>query len=155
VLGKLGRHEHALAIYMSILRDVPRAVEYCDKVLYLLCTRWFKYDRDYLCVNKLQFVPVIFEPPCTRISAVFSSLFVNVCTELGLCFICFSCIYRHLFVFPVCSHVIPAKVWFHIHPVCKIKVLLIVSAADFGVNNRQERTSLLITSKQHFVATDA
>ena len=28
------------------------------------CTRWFKYDRDYLCVNKSQFVPVIFEPPC-------------------------------------------------------------------------------------------
>jgi hypothetical protein len=27
-------------------------------------TRWFKYDRDYLCVNKSQFVPVIFEPPC-------------------------------------------------------------------------------------------
>jgi hypothetical protein len=40
VLGKLGRHEHALAIYMSILRDVPRAVEYCDKVFYLLCTRF-------------------------------------------------------------------------------------------------------------------
>jgi hypothetical protein len=30
-----------------------------------LTTRWFKYDRDYLCVNKSQFVPVIFEPPCT------------------------------------------------------------------------------------------
>jgi hypothetical protein len=29
-----------------------------------LCTRWFKYDRDDLCVNKSQFVPVIFEPPC-------------------------------------------------------------------------------------------
>ena len=29
------------------------------------CTRWFKYDRDDLCVNKSQFVPVIFEPPCT------------------------------------------------------------------------------------------
>jgi hypothetical protein len=29
-------------------------------------TRWFKYDRDYLCVNKSQFVPVIFEPPCIR-----------------------------------------------------------------------------------------
>jgi hypothetical protein len=29
-----------------------------------LYTRWFKYDRDYLCVNKSQFVPVIFEPPC-------------------------------------------------------------------------------------------
>jgi hypothetical protein len=24
---------------------------------------WFKYDRDDLCVNKSQFVPVIFEPP--------------------------------------------------------------------------------------------
>jgi hypothetical protein len=30
-------------------------------------TRWFKYDRDDLCVNKSQFVPVIFEPPCTYI----------------------------------------------------------------------------------------
>jgi hypothetical protein len=30
-------------------------------------TRWFKYDRDYLCVNKSQFVPVIFEPPCIRV----------------------------------------------------------------------------------------
>jgi hypothetical protein len=29
-------------------------------------TRWFKYDRDYLCVNKSQFVPVIFDPPCTN-----------------------------------------------------------------------------------------
>jgi hypothetical protein len=28
-------------------------------------TRWFKYDRDDLCVNKSLFVPVIFEPPCT------------------------------------------------------------------------------------------
>jgi hypothetical protein len=27
-------------------------------------TRWFKYDRDYLYVNKSQFVPVIFQPPC-------------------------------------------------------------------------------------------
>jgi hypothetical protein len=27
-----------------------------------------KYDRDYLCVNKSQFVPVIFEPPCTSVS---------------------------------------------------------------------------------------
>jgi hypothetical protein len=30
-----------------------------------LTTRWFKYDRDNLCVNKSQLVPVIFEPPCT------------------------------------------------------------------------------------------
>ena len=28
-------------------------------------TRWFKYDRDDLCVTKSQFVPVIFEPPFT------------------------------------------------------------------------------------------
>jgi hypothetical protein len=28
-------------------------------------TRWFKYDRDDLCVNKSHFAPVIFEPPCT------------------------------------------------------------------------------------------
>jgi hypothetical protein len=34
--------------------------------LYGSCTRWFKYDRDYLCVNKSQFVPVIFEPPCIK-----------------------------------------------------------------------------------------
>jgi hypothetical protein len=27
-------------------------------------TSWFKYDRVDLCVNKSQFVPVIFEPPC-------------------------------------------------------------------------------------------
>jgi hypothetical protein len=27
-------------------------------------TGWFKYDRDDLRVNKSQFVPVIFEPPC-------------------------------------------------------------------------------------------
>jgi hypothetical protein len=39
-------------------------------VLCLEDTRWFKYDRDYLCVNKSQFVPVIFEPPCTSGSKV-------------------------------------------------------------------------------------
>jgi hypothetical protein len=38
------------------------------KCLYLY-TRWFKCDRDYLCVNKSQFVPVIFEPPCTCVSS--------------------------------------------------------------------------------------
>ena len=34
--------------------------------IYGLHTRWFKYDRDYLCVNKPVTVPVIFEPPCIR-----------------------------------------------------------------------------------------
>ncbi|XP_067011579.1 vam6/Vps39-like protein [Anabrus simplex] len=32
VLGKLGRHEQALSIYVSILGDVSRAIDYCDKV---------------------------------------------------------------------------------------------------------------------------
>jgi len=27
-------------------------------------TRWFKYNRDYLCVNLATSVPIIFEPPC-------------------------------------------------------------------------------------------
>jgi hypothetical protein len=40
----------------------------------LVYTRWFKYDRDYLCVNKSQFVPVIFEPPC-----ILSLLFIRIC----------------------------------------------------------------------------
>jgi hypothetical protein len=32
-----------------------------------LHTRWFKYDRDWLCLNKSQFVPVIFEPPYIKV----------------------------------------------------------------------------------------
>jgi hypothetical protein len=40
-----------------------------SKTNYQLCsshqyTGWFIYDLDDLCVNKSQFVPVIFEPPC-------------------------------------------------------------------------------------------
>ena len=37
-----------------------------------LFTRWFKYDRDWLCINKSQFVPVIFEPPCTNILEMYT-----------------------------------------------------------------------------------
>jgi hypothetical protein len=44
------------------------------KVPYQHNTRWFKYDQDYLCVNKSQFVPVIFEPPCIYHSARFEFL---------------------------------------------------------------------------------
>uniref|UniRef100_A0A1B6MRH7 CNH domain-containing protein n=1 Tax=Graphocephala atropunctata TaxID=36148 RepID=A0A1B6MRH7_9HEMI len=32
ILGKLGRHEQALSIYVSVLSDIQRAREYCDKV---------------------------------------------------------------------------------------------------------------------------
>ena len=42
---------HHRARYSNRRRDV------------MVCTRCFKYDRDCLCVNKSQFVPVIFEPP--------------------------------------------------------------------------------------------
>jgi hypothetical protein len=38
-------------------------------ILVFKIARWFKYDRDYLCVNKSQFVPVIFEPPCNSKTA--------------------------------------------------------------------------------------
>jgi hypothetical protein len=40
-------------------------------------TRWFKYDRDDLCVNKSQFVPVIFEPPWTSAHSVLTELQFN------------------------------------------------------------------------------
>ena len=43
----------------SSVQNVSAFCEHCAN------TRWFKYDRDYLCVNKSQFVLVIFEPPCT------------------------------------------------------------------------------------------
>jgi hypothetical protein len=42
------------------------------------CTRWFKYDRDDLCVNKSQFVPVIFEPPCMCSAVINVYEFVQV-----------------------------------------------------------------------------
>jgi hypothetical protein len=42
-------------------------------------TRWFKYDRAYLCVNKSQFVPVIFEPPCITLS---TNLQLLVCSAV-------------------------------------------------------------------------
>jgi hypothetical protein len=41
-------------------------------------TRWFKYYRDDLCVNKSHFVPVIFEPPCNiQINYVHLCFFVS------------------------------------------------------------------------------
>jgi hypothetical protein len=45
-----------------MLRGRINCIEKQSKVL--RNTRWFKYDRDDLCVNKSQFVPVIFESPC-------------------------------------------------------------------------------------------
>jgi hypothetical protein len=64
-------------VYKDILRSKIKLVywnivSFSGKwsLKFLLCsnrrvsTRWFKYDRDDLCVNKSQFVPVIFESPC-------------------------------------------------------------------------------------------
>jgi hypothetical protein len=41
-------------------------------------TRWFRYDQDDLCVNKSQFVPVIFEPPCI---CAHTQFYVHVCAR--------------------------------------------------------------------------
>jgi len=70
---------HTMAIWYSLLLlgykpvqhvTVLNAVGNCNIMVSIIilwdhhCTRWFKYDRDYLCVNKPVTVPVIFEPPC-------------------------------------------------------------------------------------------
>jgi hypothetical protein len=51
---------------------------HCVRKTRRFCTRWFKYDRDELCVNKSQFVPVIFEPPCISERLVHSDHLTNV-----------------------------------------------------------------------------
>jgi hypothetical protein len=54
--------------------------------LLLQSTRWSKYDRDDLCVNKSQFVPVIFEPPCTLLSKCAGPIYkYGVRAECMLC----------------------------------------------------------------------
>jgi hypothetical protein len=47
-------------------------------------TRWFKYDRDWRCVNKSQFVPVIFEPPCIYVEIMFILKFWKFHSKGGL-----------------------------------------------------------------------
>ena len=51
---------------VCVQRILLKVNSYKDKIFDVAGenTRWFKYDRDDLCVNKSQFVPVIFEPPC-------------------------------------------------------------------------------------------
>ena len=61
-----------------------RATTFCYSLLIaellrdLVCTRWFKYDRDYLCVNKSQFVPVIFEPPCNLLLQIEATFLLSL-----------------------------------------------------------------------------
>jgi hypothetical protein len=46
--------------------------------------RWFKYDQDYLCVNKSQFVPVIFEPPCTYLLLLTANIVMIIIIIISL-----------------------------------------------------------------------
>lgn len=32
ILGRLGRHQQAISIYVNLLNDVPRAIQYCNNV---------------------------------------------------------------------------------------------------------------------------
>lgn len=32
ILGRLGRHQQAISIYVNLLNDIPRAIEYCNNV---------------------------------------------------------------------------------------------------------------------------
>ena len=63
-------------------------------------TRWFKYDRDDLCVNKSQFVPVIFEPPCSCLNLFMSRVllqmfvFVTLVTNNSGLFRCLCSIFK-------------------------------------------------------------
>ena len=68
-----------------ILQFYPILTAYLNNI-----TRWFKYDRDYLCVNKSQFVPVIFEPPCRIRMEILSSFMCQFVSRLmGLEFFSF------------------------------------------------------------------
>jgi hypothetical protein len=61
------------------LLNIRRCVEHGD-----CYTRWFKYDRDNLCVNKSQFVPVIFEPPCILCYELLCPLLQEIVVKLQM-----------------------------------------------------------------------
>jgi hypothetical protein len=54
---------HFQSVYTNTPSEIPVNFSWASSS----GTRWFKYDRDDLCVNKSQFVPVIFEPPCNSL----------------------------------------------------------------------------------------
>jgi hypothetical protein len=63
--------------------DSCELIFYCLDV-FTVITRWLKYDRDYLCVNKSQFVPVIFEPPCILYSGkIIFGVHLNNCVVIS------------------------------------------------------------------------
>ena len=67
-------------------------------------TRWFKYDRDDLCVNKSQFVPVIFEPPCiTTCAFVQGVIFINIFSTIQTSWGIFTCVFPCIFTIMILS----------------------------------------------------
>ena len=56
-----------------------------DEKIILKCTRWFKYDRDRLYVNKSQFVPVIFETPCIFERSVVDIDWIDLAQDRNRC----------------------------------------------------------------------
>ena len=80
-----GRHGVALEKVKdrSHLRFLRRSSFPNQGSLFCRNTWWFKYDPDDLCVNKSQFVPVIFEPPC--IFELNSHSYTCVCRHVRSC----------------------------------------------------------------------
>ena len=69
--GRSGRAENLVPNSIRFRTVQPVVSRYTDcatRPTYMyICTRWFKYDRDwFVCKHKMS-VPVIFEPPCIYI----------------------------------------------------------------------------------------
>jgi hypothetical protein len=62
----------------ELLHMIYNSILYINYNRREICTRWFEYDQDDLCVNKSQFVPVIFEPPCSIFTHTYIVLFKQV-----------------------------------------------------------------------------
>ncbi|KAK2588320.1 hypothetical protein KPH14_004337 [Odynerus spinipes] len=45
ILGRLGRHQQVISIYINLLNDVPRAIQYCNNV-YMKCHNENKADKQ-------------------------------------------------------------------------------------------------------------
>lgn len=57
ILGKLGRHEKVLAIYVQVLGDINKAIEYCEKV--------FASGSAAAKTIFIQLIEILLKPPTT------------------------------------------------------------------------------------------
>lgn len=97
VLGKLGRHEQALAIYLSTLGDVPRAIQYCDKV-------------------NMSLIPKDWNG--------FGAFILKIDTGLTLCLYSFTWVYKCCCIIP-CHHTLCLRrSWFQIFPSLVNKIVV-------------------------------